>query len=472
MVELSQTATIITGNEATVLELERRIGSHAGFHEVRADLLGAHRGALEGLLAQYGSSVILTLREAAEGGTFDGEPSEKLAFFRRALSLGVAYIDLELSFLRSLSSLEADILKDFADRIIVSVHLMEWDPALLERTVRELAAVPCHGVKLALFIGDASELILLRDLKLPQPVRIVIGMGQAGLVTRQRPSLFGSDITYAPLEERRSTVAFQPTLERLTRWRRPDHRELGVLALAGGMQIRHSPGIAVYNALFEERGLPWQYVNLPTARATLLPSLFEALGARGASVTMPLKADVAALVTAADEWARRTGVVNTVAIGPDGLSGWNTDAAALAALLGPGDDRVLILGTGSTATSAFHAAGASGRTCVVTGRTPPKDVDMRDAFVPWNARTTVPHEILVNTTPLAMAGPETPWPWPTAAHLVVDLALTNVPPLAPEPSQRWITSFDFWCLQGALQMTLLTGESVEPQELSDLAVAR
>ncbi|MBU1240403.1 type I 3-dehydroquinate dehydratase [Myxococcota bacterium] len=468
MVDVNTIGTIVTGNETSLVNLTQRFSRHSGFHELRADLLTERENSLWEFIAAHGDSLLFTLRSADEGGGFDGSSLEKMALLVRALRAGAAMVDVELSFLQVLPHDEKDaFLAQYGHRVMVSRHLMEWDLPALEATVQGLAAVKCQGAKLALFIADAAELVHLSAISLPHPLKIVVGMGFAGLITRLRPSLFGSDVTFAPLDEKGATLAFQPTLSQLAAYGRYQENPW-LLALAGGAQIRHSPGLCVYNALYESRKMPWQYGLLPTARASQLPVLLRSLGIKGISVTMPLKAAVAEIVEAADEWVEKTGVCNTVLVKGDSLMGYNTDARAFSQLAAPGQgETALILGSGSTAGSAFYALGALGYRCRVAGRTPPLHGAMKEAYIPWNQRTEVTHQVLVNTTPFSLDGPESVWPWPVSAHTIFDLALVGGDPFPAEnrPGQRRIGGFEFWCHQGALQMTLLTGAAVTPAEL-------
>ncbi len=121
-------------------------------------------------------------------------------------------------------------------------------------------------------------------------------------------------------------------------------RLVGIL----GWPVERSLSPRMHNAAFEELGLDWVYVALPTP-----PDLLEeavrglvALGFVGANVTTPHKLAVAALC--------ETDVpsVNTLVVRDGRIEGWSTDAAILDGLRA---ERAAILGDGGSATAFVHA---------------------------------------------------------------------------------------------------------------------
>ncbi|HLE44393.1 MAG TPA: shikimate dehydrogenase, partial [Methylomirabilota bacterium] len=108
-------------------------------------------------------------------------------------------------------------------------------------------------------------------------------------------------------------------------------RTVGVI----GWPASGSLSPVIHNAAFAALGLDWVYVPLPVPPGELraaLPGLVAA-GFAGANVTMPHKTEAAGLVRDLSEDAERLQAVNTIVVGPAGLSGHNTDA--------PGFDRFL-----------------------------------------------------------------------------------------------------------------------------------
>ncbi len=154
-------------------------------------------------------------------------------------------------------------------------------------------------------------------------------------------------------------------------WTDARTRIVGVM----GYPVRQSLSPLLHNAAFAALELNWISVGFevgPGNAAAALDGL-RALGVAGVSVTMPHKADVAALMDDRSDVAAQLGAVNCV-INRDGtLYGANTDGAGFLASLAraadfdPSGKRCLIIGAGGAAravTLAMASAGAASVTVV------------------------------------------------------------------------------------------------------------
>ena len=134
--------------------------------------------------------------------------------------------------------------------------------------------------------------------------------------------------------------------------------------------MRHSLSPAIHNAAFAAAGLDWAFVAFDV-RPGDLPGVLAAmgpLGLRGLSVTMPLKEVTAAAVDRLTPAAAELGAVNTVVVGPHGLTGDNTDGVGFVDALRPWDPagcRCAVLGAGGAARAVVRALGAAGAADVV-----------------------------------------------------------------------------------------------------------
>ncbi len=151
------------------------------------------------------------------------------------------------------------------------------------------------------------------------------------------------------------------------------------LAAVIGDPVRHSRSPAVHNAAFAALGLDWVFTafEVPAGRGAAALDAMRVLGLAGLSVTMPLKAEVAAAADSADDAVRAVGAANCIVAAGGGLHAVNTDAegflAGLRADAGitPAERRVVVLGAGGAARAVAYAAGASGAADVaVVNRTP------------------------------------------------------------------------------------------------------
>jgi shikimate dehydrogenase len=133
-----------------------------------------------------------------------------------------------------------------------------------------------------------------------------------------------------------------------------------------GDPIEHSLSPVLHRAAYAELGLDWSYdaVRVPAGG---LAGFVDGLDAdwRGLSLTMPLKREVGPLLTSQDEWARVSGVANTLLLDESGgRHGLNTDVpgaeAALAQATGERLRDAVVLGGGATAASVLLALAERG----------------------------------------------------------------------------------------------------------------
>ncbi|MBE2205567.1 MAG: shikimate dehydrogenase [Chthoniobacterales bacterium] len=128
-----------------------------------------------------------------------------------------------------------------------------------------------------------------------------------------------------------------------------------------GDPVAHSKSPAFHNAALRAAGLNMSYVRIhvPAEKA---PAAFRALpraGFLGTNVTIPHKAAALAAVDEADDYARRSGSVNTVLVEGERLLGFNTDGPGLVRAIHEEfsvdlrDLRVVLLGAGGGAGRAI-----------------------------------------------------------------------------------------------------------------------
>jgi shikimate dehydrogenase len=102
-----------------------------------------------------------------------------------------------------------------------------------------------------------------------------------------------------------------------------------------GWPVSGSLSPVIHNAAFSALEMDWAYVPMPVPPGSVAPAIegLRSLGFAGANVTMPHKTEVARVVGGLTEDATVLDAVNTIVVGPEGLTGHNTDA--------PGFDRFL-----------------------------------------------------------------------------------------------------------------------------------
>ena len=105
------------------------------------------------------------------------------------------------------------------------------------------------------------------------------------------------------------------------------------LAALLGDPVDHSLSPRMHNAAFRHLGLDWCYLAFRVEGSRFEEALrgLEALGARGANVTVPHKQAACSLCSDTDALSRVTGSVNTLVFQKDGsVSGFNTDGPGFA----------------------------------------------------------------------------------------------------------------------------------------------
>lgn len=128
-----------------------------------------------------------------------------------------------------------------------------------------------------------------------------------------------------------------------------------------GDPVAHSRSPGFHNAALQACGIDAQYVKIhvkPEELPTALRAL-PAAGFFGTNVTIPHKAGALAAVDQADDYAKKSGAVNTVVVEGDRLIGFNTDGPGLLRAIREEffvdlrDLRVLLLGAGGGAGRAI-----------------------------------------------------------------------------------------------------------------------
>ena len=170
-------------------------------------------------------------------------------------------------------------------------------------------------------------------------------------------------------------------------------------------------GTRFHNFLYEALELNWIYKAFaPTDLAQAIAGV-RGLGIRGCAISMPYKEEVIALVDRMDASATAIDSVNTI-VNDDGvLVAYNTDYSAIAQLiernsLDPASS-VLLRGSGGMAratAAAFRDAGFTGVTIVARNESLGRALAAQYGFG-WQADATgLEADVLVNVTPLGMAG--------------------------------------------------------------------
>ena len=199
-----------------------------------------------------------------------------------------------------------------------------------------------------------------------------------------------------------------------------------------GHPVEHSLSPAMHNAAFEQLGLPYRYLLLPTPPGQLGERIKRCVedGFAGWNVTVPHKKAMLAYLNEMSDEVRATGACNTVRVEAGRLLGYNTDVAGFlrgleeAGGITPGS-RAVLLGAGGAARAIAWALLQAGHDVVVLSRRTEQAGSLADALAVGVAASVRPGTLdapslagaldgagmLVNCTPIGM------WPHDDATPL-------------------------------------------------------
>jgi shikimate dehydrogenase len=190
-----------------------------------------------------------------------------------------------------------------------------------------------------------------------------------------------------------------------------------------GDPVRHSRSPAIWNAAFAATGVDWTFVAFPVSSGGAAAALggMRTLGIAALTVTMPHKSAAAAACDELSETAAQLGAVNAIVNLDSRLFGDSTDGDGFMRSLAdegvdPSGRRCVVVGAGGAARAIALVLGGAGTEVVVAARR--ADAGRAAAALAPGGRGValealideVPSaDVLVNATPLGMAGEPPPF---------------------------------------------------------------
>jgi len=452
------------------------ISSGADLVEIRADLIpGADADSIKKSFSDILGVSIITLRSRAEGGKSELAGADRERWNRSALSLGAAFIDLELET-------DVAVIRSLGDKkgcSIVSKHLVDgWNPGLLSKTLSECCRLGGVG-KVAAKVADVSDGVrLLGSRGGSGSTRFsLMGMGPGAELTRALASSIGAELVFCALDEDSIVAPGQLTLDSQKRVQPRNSTVVGLI----GHPLGHTLSPGMHNAAFKELGMPGIYLPFDVPKDSMVGEFMRGagkLGVRGFNITIPYKETAFAAVDQLDDEARRAKAVNTVLVQNDGsLKGFNTDIFGFSEALrtadyDPRNKRALIIGAGGASRAAVIALWKMGAKIEISNRSPERAEELVRSMrvflktLPLEALDNEkPYSLIVNATPVGMRGfessPIVPERLIAGADAVMDMVYNPIEtPLlsAAKPhGVKTIHGLDMLLHQGAKAFEIWTG---------------
>jgi 3-dehydroquinate dehydratase/shikimate dehydrogenase len=383
---------------------------------------------LHGLLRNFSSPLIMTLRPIEQGGWREIDKLNRVSFWLNHFGYndefaGFADIELDLALL-----LMNGAPLDWS-RVICSHH--DFAGALaadLENIYARMTNTPSRILKIAVQAHEITDCLmifhLLERARREGREMVAIAMGEAGIMTRILGPSRGAFLTYGALDAESATAPGQLTahdLRDLYRVHKLDERT-EIMGLMGS-PVAHSVSPHMHNAAFEASGLNAVYIpfEVRDAKAFLQrmahPRSRELLwNLRGLSITAPHKSAALLHLDWIEPSAQEIGAVNTIVVKGDELHGYNTDATALIApllnIIGTlRDRRFAIIGAGGAARAALWSLRREGANATLFARNVerarPLAEDFDASFEPLDAAASFDgFDVVINATPLGTHGPQ------------------------------------------------------------------
>lgn len=244
-----------------------------------------------------------------------------------------------------------------------------------------------------------------------------------------------------------------------------------------GDPVAHSLSPVLQNAALETAGFQGAYRSVRVDQRGLERGCRDLRAGRldGANVTMPHKALAARLVDERSTGAARAQSVNTIMVEDSKLIGHSTDIDGVRSVWGeaslPVDAPVLVLGAGGAAAAALIAL--EGRVLYLAARSREsaarlgRQVAPTARVIPWGKG--VPGAVVVNATPIGMAGDALPVGILEESAGLLDMPYrTGVTPAVRDARRAGLptaSGIDLLVAQAGASFTLWTGRPAPLHEM-------
>ncbi|MDY0293809.1 MAG: shikimate dehydrogenase [Candidatus Methanomethylophilaceae archaeon] len=354
---------------------------------------------------------------------------------------------------------------DTGSTIISSYHDYASTPSW-DAIVSQLDVLPGDIVKGAYSVHDFTDLnSIFRASRELGRRHVLLGMGEAGTVTRIRSSLLGNEFTFGYVST--PTAPGQMSVSEM--------RRLGDDCLVTGIVGRpldKSASPVMHAAAMGAAGIDGAYLRFDVPRLDGIDDALRDYRIRGINVTIPYKTSILPYLDRLDPLAASIGAVNTVVNEGGRLVGHNTDVEGVRIAMEHAgicvrDRRALVMGTGGAARACIGFLTGEGCDVTVTGRNAGKAAvlagELGCSHRNKDSAAVAMYDIIVNCTPVGMYG-EGEYPVSidriNRDHSVFDMVYgkdTDLILAARAAGARTATGADMLAGQGSASFKLWTG---------------
>lgn len=175
--------------------------------EIRLDLCKLSDGDLTEIFG-HSTPTIATCRPENSGKEL------QLDILSKAIAAGADYVDIEIEADEQQRNALIQIAREHHCRVIISYHNYTETPGLRElyQIADECFALGADVAKLAVAASDKSDAARILSLYSMDKPLVVLGMGDAGKITRIAAPLLGAEFTFAAMDDGTSTAPGQITV--------------------------------------------------------------------------------------------------------------------------------------------------------------------------------------------------------------------------------------------------------------------
>lgn len=371
---------------------------------------------LRRLRTQYKVAMLFTLRQKEQGGDYSQSEEKRLEDLEALATLLPEYLDVEDSvpkeFVNKLRQKHPQI------KLLLSHHNFTETPLNLDALLSNMKRTKATIYKIACKANSSIDAMRMLSFlkKHNQEPLVGISMGEHGEATRVAGKLFGSQITYAMVEEGISTAPGQLVGSFI----KENYHYASLTQTTGlygliGNPVSKSLSHITHNHVMHDMQLNGVYVKVPVHPDDLpefMPYL-KSLQWKGLSVTMPLKEKIIPLLDEIDPIAKEIGAVNTLVFRNGKCHGYNTDGiGALKAIeekLSVAGKRVVMIGAGGAAKAVVYMLHKKGAHVTVLNRNKERAVALAqqvgcqgDGLEGIEREFQLGYDLIINSTPVEM----------------------------------------------------------------------